>query len=485
MRLSVFVFFAALYVATAAGHIYTIDGYLNYAVTRSIGTRGSLEIPKHMMTVEGRGGRNYSKLGVAQSLVSLPLFWTGSLVERVSPGNRVFSAYADLVSIPYGSGTLAAEPQDLIRVSDVEGARVFFATLTNALITALVCLIFWSLLRRYGLPRKAALLATCLLGFATPYWIYARDYFAEPLFAACLLAAFYLVTDPAKSGAARRAALAGLVAGLGILTRPSFAPLAAILAAYLVLASGDRRWGLAQAGWFALGCLPGAALTAGLNAYRFGGIFTTGYHTAFDKGFSLPLAKGILWNLASPYRSILLYAPAVLVFAFGIREFVRKHRGEAWLAVAIIAYIFITYSKWWAWHGGWCWGPRFLLPAIPLLLIPGLVAARTRRWLAATAAALGLAGLAVQLSAVLINYTAPYDYWIKIKKLDWGEAGIEKFSPIWVHFQALSTTSARQYDLWLVQASRVIGWNVIWIAIALVAVAWIAATRILRPAISK
>ena len=485
MRLSVFALFAALFVATAAGHIYTIDGYLNYTVTRSLATRGALDIPRHMMTVEGRDGRSYSKLGVAQSLVSLPLFWTGSLVERVSPGNRVFAAYSDHVSIPRGTGMITAEPQDLVRVSDADGARVFFTTLTNALVTALVCLIFWSLLRRHGLPRRGALAATCLLAFATPYWVYSRDYFAEPLFAACLLAAFYLVTDPTRSGAVRRVMLAGLAAGVGILTRPSFAPLAAILAAYLILASGERRRGLALAAWFALGCLPGAAVTAGLNAYRFGGIFTTGYHTAFDRGFSLPLAKGVLWNLASPYRSILLYAPGVIIFAFGIQEFLRRHRAEALLTVAIAAYILVAYSKWWAWHGGWCWGPRFLLPAIPLLLVPGLVAARTRRWLRATAAVLGLGGLAVQVSAVLINYTAVYDYWIKIKQLDWAEAGIEQFSPIWVHFRALSATGPRQYDLWLVQASRVIGWNAVWIAVALVAVAWVAAARILRPAASK
>ena len=90
-----------------------------------------------------------------------------------------------------------------------------------------------------------------------------------------------------------------------------------------------------------------------------------------------------------------------------------------------------------------------------------------------------------RLSAVLMNYTAAYDYWIKIKKLDWAEAGIEQFSPICGSLPGPRATGPRQYDLWLVQASKVIGWNVLWIALALIAVAWIAATRILRPAGSE
>jgi hypothetical protein len=481
MRLGVFLFFVAIFAATTAGHIYTIDSYLNYAVTKSVGTRGALDVPKFMMTVEGRGGKQYSKLGVGQSLVSLPLFWTGSLVERLAPDNRLFRVYADRVNIPHDGGTVVAVPQDLIRASDIEGARIFFTALTGAFVSAIVCLLFWILLRRFGLSRRGALWGACLLGFATPLWVYSRDLFAEPLFSACLLGAFCLVTDPSGAGVARRMVLAGLVSSLGVLARASFIPIAVILACYLVLATADRGLGLRHAAWYAAGCLPGLVIAGSLNVWRFGGLFLSGYHTAFDRGFSVPLWKGLLWNLASPYRSILLYAPGVVIFALGFREFLRRHKRETWLAVALISYLFVIYSKWWAWHGGWCWGPRFLLPAIPLLLLPGLAAARTRKWLIATAAILGVAGLAVQISGVLINYTAPYDYWIKIKKLDWAEENIQGFSPIWVHMKALFATSPRHYDLWIIQAWKVIGWKVIWMGLGLAALAGLSATYVLRP----
>jgi hypothetical protein len=482
MRLSVFLFFLALYVATTAGHIYTVDSYLNYNVTKAIATRGTIEIPKFMMTVEGLNGRQYSKLGIGQSLVALPLYWTGSLVESVSPGGRVFRAYGDRIKVPDKSGVVVAKVQELIKLSDLDGARVFFTALTCAFVTALLALFFWSLLRRFGLSRRGALWGTCLLGFATPFWVYSRDFFAEPLFTACLLASFYLLVDLGKSDYAKPALFAGLASSLGILTRVSFIPICAIFAAYLVVSAGDVRLGGRRVMCYAAGCLPGVVVQAALDLVRFGDVFQTGYHTAFDRGFSVPLAKGLWWNLASPYRSILLYAPAVLVFAFGLREFVRKRRAGACLLIAIIAYVFLVYSGWWAWHGGWCWGPRFLLPAIPLLLLPGLAAARTRPWLTALAAVLGVAGFIVNLAGVLINYTAPYDYWIQIGKLDWAEANIQQFSPVTVHLKALFATSPRLYDLWFIQAWRFAGWKMLWPGMGLALVVLVTARYILRPA---
>lgn len=482
MRLTIFLFFLALYVATTAGHIYTVDSYLNYSVTKSIAERGTLAIPKFMMTVEGKNGRQYSKLGIGQSLVALPFYGLGSLVEDARPGQRVFRVYSDHVNVPDKSGIVAAQPQDLIKVNDLEGARVFFSTLTSAVVTALLALFFWMLLRRFGLSRRGALWGALLLGFTTPFWVYARDFFAEPLFAACLVLAFLLVIDLGKTGYERRAVAAGLVSALGILSRVSFIPICVIFAVYLVVTDADWKAGGRRSAWYAAGFLPGILIQAALDRAHFGDVFQTGYHTAFDKGFSVPLWKGLWWNLASPYRSIFLYAPVVLVFAFGIREFLRKHRAEAYLVVAIVVYTFLVYSSWWAWHGGWCWGPRFLLPAIPLLVLPGLLAAKTRPWLRALAAALGAAGFAVNLAGILINYTAPYDYWIKKGRLDWAETGIQRFSPVAVHIKAVFATSPRLYDLWLVQAWRVEGWRLVWLPLGLAVLAYVAVRYALRPA---
>ena len=455
MRLRIFILFLALFIATTAGHIYTIDSALNYMVTRSMGRHGTLEIPKFMMTVEGTGGRHYSKLGIGQSVAGLPLFWLGSLVESVSPGNPAFRAYSRSFSIPHEGDLITAEPQTLIRLGEREGAPLFFITLTNALIASLVCLMFWLVLGRFGVSGKLALVGTAVLAFATPLWVYARDLFGEPLFAASLLVTFYELQNPEKV-TDKRLMYGGLATTTGMLARASFIPLTGLFAAYLVLASEDKGRGFRRALRYVAFCLPGIVVLALLNRVRFGSILSTGYHTAFDKGFSVPLGKGLLWNLLSPYRGIFIYAPAVLLCFFGLRTLARKHRADLLLILAMVAYVFIVYSGWWAWHGGWCWGPRFLVPVIPLLLIPGFVAvSRSGGRLAGLAVVLGAAGFIVQLGAVLINYTAPYDYWIKIGILDWAEKDIQMFSPITTHWKAVLATPPSNYDLWLVQVMKV------------------------------
>jgi hypothetical protein len=401
----------------------------------------------------------------------------------------VFRAYSNEFIIPHGTEEIVSRPQTLIRLSEPEGAKLFFTLLTNAFVTALLCLVFWLLLRDFGLSQRGALAGTALLAFATPVWVYARDFFSEPMFAVCLLTNFYLLKgggtesrqDEAGGGGGRRVVLAGLISSLGMLARASFIPLAGIFAAYLVLASDDRTEGARAAMRYLIFCVPGLAALGVLNLVRFGSPFMTGYHTAFDRGFSVPLLKGLAWNIASPYRSLFLYAPATLLLFFGAIHFARRYKKQFILILGIVAYVFVVYSKWWAWHGGWCWGPRFLVPVIPLLLIPGLTAVSARgRWLLVMSAFLGLAGFIVQIGGVLINYTAAYDYWIKIGKLDWAEAGIELYPAVTTHLRALAVTSPWNYDLWLVQAYKVNPAAIGVLAAALIAAALGAAWPVLR-----
>jgi hypothetical protein len=461
MRLSIFLLFLALFALTTSGHIYTIDSYLNFAVTDAIGSRGTLEIPRFMMTVEGTGGHHYSKLGIGQSIAGLPLYWLGCFAERVGPGHPAFRAYSKTFTVPHEAGPITGEPQTLVRVSDKEGARVFFTTLTNALVMAAVCVVFWGLLKDFGLSRPGALWGTLLVAFATPLWIYSRDLFAEPMFALSLLGTFRLLHDPtgideANSGqASHRVAVAGALSCLGILARLSYLPIVALFAVYIVVTSRDKAAGVRRALRYGLYCLPALVVIALLNLRRFGGVTLTGYHTAFDKGFSVPLADGLRWNLLSPYRSIFLYAPPVALFFVGLKRFAHRYRAQLILVTSIVLLMLIMYSKWWAWHGGWCWGPRFLVPIMPLMIVPGLaVMDRYRKWLLPVGIALGVLGFCCQLGGITVNYTAIYDFWIKTGRLDWAEAGIHTFSPVPTHIKAMLATHPRHYDLWIIQACQ-------------------------------
>jgi hypothetical protein len=81
-------------------------------------------------------------------------------------------------------------------------------------------------------------------------------------------------------------------------------------------------------------------------------------------GFSYPLFFGLLSVLFSFGKGLVFYAPGLLLAA-GDRLRAAGDRlrriNELWLAFLIG--LVLIYSKWWAWFGGWTWGPRFFLMA--------------------------------------------------------------------------------------------------------------------------
>jgi hypothetical protein len=69
----------------------------------------------------------------------------------------------------------------------------------------------------------------------------------------------------------------------------------------------------------------------------------------------------------------------------------------------------LFYASYYAWHGGGTWGPRFLVPVIPLLLLPAgeiIERAWTNRPLAILVGFVALLGIAVTALGILVPFDA-------------------------------------------------------------------------------
>ena len=79
-------------------------------------------------------------------------------------------------------------------------------------------------------------------------------------------------------------------------------------------------------------------------------------------GFSYPLLFGLLSILLSFGKGLLFYAPGLIV-PIGRAEGVVSNRLRACYQMWMIflAGLVLVYARWWAWYGGWTWGPRFFL----------------------------------------------------------------------------------------------------------------------------
>jgi hypothetical protein len=87
------------------------------------------------------------------------------------------------------------------------------------------------------------------------------------------------------------------------------------------------------------------------------------------------------YNLVSPYRGILVLSPVLLLGIYGLYQMLRTGRiaKDALLFASLFIIYFLTYSSWDMWDAGGSYGQRFLIPAIPLLVIPISVALEQNR----------------------------------------------------------------------------------------------------------
>jgi hypothetical protein len=79
-------------------------------------------------------------------------------------------------------------------------------------------------------------------------------------------------------------------------------------------------------------------------------------------GFSYPIFFGVLSILLSFGKGLLFYTPGVLI---PIRRTLQTINTRLWngylLWLLFGVGLVLTYSRWWAWYGGFYWGPRFFL----------------------------------------------------------------------------------------------------------------------------
>jgi hypothetical protein len=181
-----------------------------------------------------------------------------------------------------------------------------------------------------------------------------------------------------------------------VLAKPPGAVLGPILAAHAALKDRSPRSVLAPLA----GTATGIAIYFFYNYIRFGEVLTFGQSFAFALS-NLP--GGIAGLLASPGRGLVWYCPAVLALVGLSTSFFRR------LDVLLITSIALAYLGIYAarsdWAGGWCWGPRYLLPALPgLMALCGLLGAKSRKALIA----LTLLGFLINAPTLISYYERLY-----------------------------------------------------------------------------
>jgi hypothetical protein len=328
-----------------------------FSTAESLARRGEFDIEQiRWMDLQqgtyGLDGLLYSRKGIGLPIALLPLTWLGLIAPWFGP--------------------------------------VSVSLLFNPIITALTAVLLLGYLTRLGYNRRVGLIAALTFGLATLAWPYAKSLFSDPFSGLLLLAAAYALlrfkqtfSQHLNSGSFFFSLcyplLASLWLGWNVATRYAeviFLPIFGFLLLYYLGAAEKSRitraWLFSLRLWLPVLAFAGPILIIGLsllvfNLSRYGDPFNTGYLP--NETFSGLLWEGIAGQLFSPGRGLFLYCPILLLSLWGAVPLFRRFPAEALLAFSIIVIHLLLYGKWFMWHGGYAWGPRFMIPTLPFWAI--------------------------------------------------------------------------------------------------------------------
>jgi hypothetical protein len=353
VALWLFAAFQFFYLLTSTGRVRTPDEYNTLYTTESLVLRASTAVPQAVLVHNFYGrydlqGQPRAAYAPGQALLCTPWYALGQYVLARLPG-------------------VPGEDTDLV--------VAFSSCLSSATSSALTVTFFFLLLTGIGISTRAALFATAMVGLGTPIFAYSGWLFSEPLSAAAFVGAALLLFGCGGKNAPitlSTASIAGLILGLATIVRPTNVLAIPVFAVAVLLRDGKPA--LRAAFLLCATSAMGVAILLAHNAVLFGGPFQFGYPAAAEGAkrlntFDTPLWKGLYGFLLSPGKSIFIFAPPVLLALAGLPRLWKRDRGVATLAMLFpLVYLFF-FARYTQWEGGYCVGPRYLVPSIVLLCL--------------------------------------------------------------------------------------------------------------------
>lgn len=304
---------------------YTVDATPSYQLAKTIALTGDW-FPDNLRV----------KQGYLYSIVYMPFYWLGDAIAGWNPGVEA----------------------DWIRRKTMCWMNTVIAGFTLAILSALI--------RRLGYSRLAQIAVPAIYGLSTMAFNYARYDYNKALAAFLLLGAFYASIRFIQQKDLRSVMLCGTATMLLLAVRLEMAAAALALGTGFVLAPGTNREKFQRAVYYSLFCLAGIGWVLFYNRLYWSGEVAGGY----EEGFQANPLPGLIGFLASPGKNLWVFNPALLLVPLSLRTFRNQNKDgfTVWLGATLA--VFGLYCFWGNWWGGWAWGPRHLVPLLPLLVLP-------------------------------------------------------------------------------------------------------------------
>jgi hypothetical protein len=393
-----FFFFLSVFLFTAGGRVASSDENAFFLEARSLVEHGTLAIPEGIVNngAYGPDGRFYVGAGIGFGIVAAPFLLLGEGILKIVPVEESY------------------------RILILKG----FFSLTNQFLCAGLGALFFLFCRQCNYSKKLSFFLTGAFLFSTNLFPYAKSAMREPLITLCLLAAVYYLWQFRMFRQTRSLHRAGFTIAFLLITKWSFVILLPCVGLYFMMIFDDRLFSKAadfwrdikkiltnmdfwkQASFLSVWILGAFIITGVYNYSQFGNVFSSGY-TERPQPFTNPFWVGIYGLLFSSGKSFFLYAPMTFLIFWSGRRFYLEHVKETLFFLSIFLVMLVFHAKYFAWAGDGSWGPRYLIPTIPLFLIAVGAAFQktveeTKKIYKLVAVTLAIAGFVIQLGGVSI-----------------------------------------------------------------------------------
>ena len=373
MAVLLFLLLGAIYALTAKGTLGISDSLFSLRTAQAIWQRGALSLdtsePDIKEAVTVHDGKAYSKYGIG-----LPLVW----IPEVIAGERLAARFG-------------FPPELVMR---------FLVSFYNVVFGAAACVLAFYLARFFKASITAAAAVALLLGLGTIAWRYSVWTFSEATQMFLVLGAVYgSVRDTPRS-----IVLGGASFGYLILIKVFSVIYLPVFVAYALARSHPLgRPAMVRLARFLGPVAAAAVVLLVLNYVRFGNVFEAGYGGEAQRFSLADLPSHALTLLGSADIGLFVYCPILVLAIVGYVPMMRTARAEALFLIGLILVNLFAAAAWYAYGCPWSWGPRFLVPTLPLYLLPLAGIPLDRKWKMLGVSAVAGLSIAVQVVGVLEN----------------------------------------------------------------------------------
>jgi hypothetical protein len=352
--------FAMLFLAGAAFYhpIEYDNTQSRYALLSAVVDYGTLNIDAYPETIDKAewNGHYYSNKAPGTPFLGMPIYWC---LRHLTPLR---------LSEPLGQ-----LEKYIVRIT------------TTTLLFALLGVVMYRLAQFCGAIPRQAFLMVVAYGFGSIALLHATLFSGHQIAASLSFFSFAILVHLSGNGQQVKGEhlvygfLAGLLMGLAVITDYTAIVIALGLSMYTATSRMGARLNLV----FFSGGLVCVLLLATYNLACFGNAFSSSYeHLAFERfregaahgilGIGFPRIRVMISLLFSPSRGIFFIMPVLLLSLWGIARMIRRGQclREVILIAAIVTGSFLFIAGFYGWHGGWTFGPRYLVPILPFLAFP-------------------------------------------------------------------------------------------------------------------